>query len=205
MLSNAFLHRHSLWIRITLHWALLLPLVVSVFAIISSAWGGDPVQQLIHFYANWALNILVLCLVLAPLSRRFKRPALIAYRRLVGLYVAFYAFLHILAYLVLDLGLDWALAFEELVKRPYILVGALAFLILLALTLSSPQLVRRKMKRSWLKLHGFIYALSLLLPLHFWWSLKSGYIEPLVYLLILLGLVGLRTRQFKAWIGSFRS
>lgn len=200
---NRWLQSYRWQLKALLHLALLSPLIYCVSAVLMQWWGGDPVQQIIHYLANSALNILLLTLTLAPLSRRYKLPALLAFRRLIGLYVFAYSCLHLSAYLLFDLALDWSLFAEELIKRPYIWLGMLAFIVLLAMAVTSFKAIQQKMGKYWLQLHGFIYPLSLLVLVHFWWSLKSGYLEPLIYALVFLGLFWPRRKQISRWYKSF--
>ncbi len=200
---NRWLQSYRWQLKVLLHLALLSPLVYCVSAVLMQWWGGDPVQQIIHYLANSALNILLLTLSLALLSRRYKIPALLAFRRLIGLYVFVYTCLHLSAYLLFDLALDWSLFAEELIKRPYIWLGMLAFLVLLAMAFTSFKAIQQKMGQRWLQLHGLIYPISLLAVVHFWWSLKSGYLEPLIYAVVLLGMCWPRRKQIQRWYKSF--
>lgn len=188
-----------------LHLLLLCPLFYCVLAVVNGWWGGDPVQAIIHYLANSALNILVITLCLAPVSRRFKLPSLLAYRRLIGLYVFVYALLHLAAYLVIDLGLDWQLFWQENLQRPYIWLGMIAFLVLLAMSITSLKALQQKLGRRWLQLHGLVYPITLLVLVHFWWSLKSGWLEPVLYLVVVAGLFSLRKLQIQRWLSSFNN
>ncbi|MEE1672592.1 protein-methionine-sulfoxide reductase heme-binding subunit MsrQ [Agarivorans aestuarii] len=190
-------------IKTLLHLVLLCPLLYCILAVSNAWWGGDPVQAIIHYLANSALNILLVTLCLAPLSRKFKLPGLLAFRRLIGLYVFVYALLHLAAYLVIDLGLDWQLFWQENLQRPYIWLGMVAFLVLLAMSITSVKVLQQKLGRRWLQLHGFIYPITLLVLVHFWWSLKSGWLEPVLYLALVIGLISLRKLQVQRWLGSF--
>jgi len=174
------------YLKAYIHVLAIMPLVYLWLAIDADALGGDPVQAVIHFLGKGALNLLLATLFISPLAKRYKEGLLISTRRLVGLYCFFYASLHLVAFAWLDLGWDIGLLLEELVKRPYIWLGMIAFIILLLLALTSPMWVRRKMKRNWQKLHNLIYLAALLTPLHYYLSVKSGWIEPIIYALLMV-------------------
>jgi len=118
-------------------------------------------------------------------------------RRLIGLYVFAYATLHLAAFISLDLLFEWSLFITETVKRPYILVGMVAYLLLFALTVTSFNAIKRKMGKRWQKLHNSIYLIALLVPLHFIWSVKSEIIEPSIYIVVTALLFSLRKEQIK--------
>jgi len=182
-------YKHMPYLKAYIHVLAIMPLVYLGLAIDADALGGDPVQAVIHFLGKGALNLLLLTLVISPLAKRYKEGLLISTRRLVGLYCFFYATLHLIAFAWLDLAWDIGLLFQELVKRPYIWLGMIAFIILLLLALTSPMWIRRKMKRNWQKLHNFIYLAAILTPAHYYLSVKSGWIEPIIYALLVIFLL----------------
>lgn len=202
---NQHLAKHTLAYKVGLHTLLLLPLLYMVLAVTSQSWGGDPVQAIIHFLAETALHVLILTLLLAPLSRRYRLPALLKFRRMIGLYVAFYALAHVLAYWLLELGLSLQLFITELAKRPYIWLGMLCFVVLLALSLTSFRAIQSKLGKRWLQLHGLLFPTALLVIWHYWWSLKSGWQEPAIYLALVVALLLWKRLQVQRWLLSFRS
>ncbi|PZP74295.1 MAG: sulfoxide reductase heme-binding subunit YedZ, partial [Stenotrophomonas maltophilia] len=122
----------------------------------------------------WALRFVCLALAVTPLRVWLGWNRLAAYRRMLGLYAFFYGSLHWLCYLLLDMGLDWAAVLEDLAKRPFILVGTLAWGILLVLAVTSiPRLIRRMGGKRWQALHRAVYAAAALAVLHFWW-MRAG-------------------------------
>jgi methionine sulfoxide reductase heme-binding subunit len=114
------------------------------------------------------------------------------FRRLLGLYAFFYACLHLSTYVVLDLGGYWAQVLEDVVERPYITVGFLAWLGLLALALTSTQGMMRRLGRRWTQLHRAVYAVGVLGVLHYLWLVKADLREPLIYAAIVALLLLLR-------------
>ncbi|MCW0454098.1 protein-methionine-sulfoxide reductase heme-binding subunit MsrQ [Xanthomonas sacchari] len=158
----------------------------------SDALGADPVAEVEHRTGLWALRLLLLTLAITPLRQLTGQSVLLRFRRMLGLYAFFYATVHLAAYLGLDLRGYWTQIFEEIVKRPYITVGFLAWLLLVPLAITSTQGWMRRLKRNWGKLHKAIYAIGVLAVLHFWWLVKSDIREPLLYAAILAMLLGWR-------------
>lgn len=170
------------WIKALFHLVGLLPMAYLIIQVLLDSAGGDPVQYIIHYTGMGGLNALVATLLVSPIAKAMKWGWLMQTRRLIGLYVFAYACVHILAFISLDLVFAWSLLFTEIVKRPYILVGAAAFLLLLALAVTSFKVIMRSMGRRWQKLHNMIYLIALLVPIHFYWSVKSEIIEPSLYI-----------------------
>ncbi|MCW0405388.1 protein-methionine-sulfoxide reductase heme-binding subunit MsrQ [Xanthomonas sacchari] len=158
----------------------------------SDALGADPVAEVEHRTGLWALRLLLLTLAITPLRQLTGQSVLLRFRRMLGLYAFFYATVHLAAYLGLDLRGYWTQIFEEILKRPYITVGFLAWLLLVPLAITSTQGWMRRLKRNWGKLHKAIYAIGVLAVLHFWWLVKSDIREPLLYAAILAVLLGWR-------------
>ncbi|WP_394393659.1 protein-methionine-sulfoxide reductase heme-binding subunit MsrQ [Shewanella woodyi] len=176
--------KHLFWLKLAIHLLAILPVTYLILLIILDKAGGDPVQYIIHYTGIGALNTLVILLCISPIARKFKQGVLIQIRRVIGLYVFAYANLHIFAFISLDLLFAWSLLFEEVVKRPYILVGAISYIILFLLSITSFKALRRKMGKRWQQLHNLVYLLALLVPIHFYWSVKSEVIEPGIYIVL---------------------
>jgi len=174
------------------HALALLPLASLVQGVIEDSLGADPVAALTHATGDWALRLLLLGLALTPLRRLTGQAWPIRFRRLVGLYAFFYAFLHLAVFLVLDLGGYWTQIFEDIVKRPYITVGFAAWMLLVPLAFTSTRGWMRRLGRRWAQLHRLVYAVGVLAVLHFLWLVKSDLREPLVYAAILAVLLGAR-------------
>lgn len=174
------------------HALALLPLALLVRGALGDTLGADPVAAITHATGDWALRLLLLGLALTPLRRIIGQPWPIRLRRLVGLYAFFYSSLHLATYLVLDLGSYWSQILEDIVKRPYITVGFLAWLLLVPLALTSTKGWIRRLGRRWGQLHKLVYAVAALGVLHFVWLVKSDLREPLVYAGVLALLLGMR-------------
>ena len=192
--------RGVFWLKVMLHIVFLLPALYLVALVLTDNAGGDPVQYIIHYTGMGAINSLLATLLISPIAKRFKLAALMQTRRLVGLYVFAYALLHISAFVSLDLLFAWGLLFEEVIKRPYILVGAAGLIIVTLLALTSPNKIKRKMGKQWQSLHNWIYVVALLAPIHFYWSVKSEIIEPSIYIALFIGLLLYRRVSIKKWL-----
>jgi len=166
------------------------------------ALGADPVKEMIHFLGKTALNFLLLTLCISPFAKRLKQTSLIQLRRVLGLYSFFWACLHLLVFTWLELNWQLLLFAEEVIKRPYMTLGGLTWIILLALSITSVTVIRRKMKKSWLTLHRFIYWAAIFACIHYYWSVKSAVFEPSIYLLICLILLSERKTYFKVFLSN---
>ena len=161
----------------------------------SGALGGDPVKDIIQFSGKTALNLLIATLLVTPLVRLLKYSPLYRLRRLLGIYCFVWASSHFAAFAIFDLALDLSLLSQEIVKRPYLLLGFSNWVILLALAGTSTRGMQRRLKRRWKALHQLIYVAAILAPIHYLWSTKSEWIEPTIYIAALAGLLLLRHQQ----------
>ena len=180
-------------------WCLCLaPLAWLVVALFTQQLGANPAEALLRSTGDWALRGLCLALAITPLRQALGLPALARMRRLIGLFAFFYAAIHALCYLWLDMGWQWALALDDVLQRPFILVGALAVLLLLALALTSPKrAVQLLGAKQWQRLHHSIHAAAWLALLHFYWMRlgKNQWAEVAVYAAIVAALQGWRIRS----------
>jgi sulfoxide reductase heme-binding subunit YedZ len=166
----------------------------------SAHLGANPAERLIRDSGEWALRFLCLALAVTPLRRWTGWHALARLRRMLGLYAFFYAGVHFLCYAALDMGLDIATIVKDIAKRPFILVGMVAFGLLLPLAATS---LNRAVKAlgavRWRILHKAVFGIAVLALLHFYWmrSAKNDVAEVVVYALVLGFLVGWRVRH--AW------
>lgn len=194
--------RHIFWLKVIIHIVSLGFLLQLVGQTLTGNLGADPIQGISHFTGKAALNTLMITLLLSPLARYFKQGALVRARRLVGMYSFFWAALHLSGYLILDLGLDWQLLASEIVSRPYLTLGAISWIILASLAITSTQGMQRRLGRRWQKLHNWVYLALLLAPIHYYWSVKSGLVEPGLYILMAITLLSFRWKTFKKWLPS---
>jgi sulfoxide reductase heme-binding subunit YedZ len=173
----------------------LLPFCWLFYAAWSHQLGANPAEHLIRSTGDWTLRFLCLTLLVTPLRQVAGWPALARYRRMSGLFVYFYATLHLLGYAWFDMGLDAADIGADIVKRPFILVGFTAYLLLTALAMTSAnRAVRWLGARRWQVLHRLVYLIAALALLHFFWMRagKQDFGEVLVYGLVLGALLGWR-------------
>ena len=166
----------------------LLPLAWLVWGAATDQLGANPAEALIRGLGDWTLRFLCLALAVTPLRLHTRTPQLARYRRMLGLFVFFYACLHLLAYGWLDMGLQVADIGRDILKRPFILVGFACWLLLLPLALTSTnRAVRALGGRAWQTLHRLVYLVAGLALLHFWWmrSGKNDYAEVALYAAII--------------------
>lgn len=179
----------------------LLPAAWLFWAAANDQLGANPAEALIRSLGDWTLRALVLVLAITPLRVLGGWPALARLRRMVGLFVFFYASLHWLAYAWFDMGFDWAEILVDVPKRPFILVGTLAWLVLLALAATSfNRAIRALGAARWQALHRGVYAVAVLAILHFFWMRagKNDFAEVAVYAVLLWALLGWRVwRRFR--------
>ena len=194
--------RHIFWLKVVIHIVSIGFLLQLVGQTLTGNLGADPIQGISHFTGKAALNTLMITLLLSPLARYFKQGALVRVRRLVGIYSFFWAALHLSGYLILDLGLDWQLLASEIISRPYLSLGAISWIILASLAITSTQGMQRRLGRRWQKLHNWVYLALLLAPIHYYWSVKSGIVEPGLYILMAITLLSFRWKTFKKWLPS---
>ncbi|MBT3068682.1 sulfite oxidase heme-binding subunit YedZ [Rhodoferax sp. U11-2br] len=183
------------WSKPLLFGLMLLPLCVLVSAAVFDQLGANPAQALVRSTGDWTLRALCLVLALTPLRVSLQLPALARWRRMLGLFVFFYASLHLLCYSWFDMGFELLDIARDIPKRPFILVGFAAFVLLFALALTSPHRVVRWMGgKNWRRLHQLVYAVAGLALLHFFWMRagKNDVAEVWVYTFILSLLLGWR-------------
>ena len=185
--------------------ACLLPLLWLVYGAATDQLGANPAEALLRATGDWTLRFLCLTLAVTPLRMLAGLPALARFRRMLGLYVYFYALLHLLGYSWFDMGFELAEIMRDIAKRPFILVGFTAFLLLTPLALTSFNRAMRWLgARRWQRLHRLAYATAMLGLLHFFWmrAAKNRLDEVLVYAVILGALLG--WRLWRLWSGQRR-
>lgn len=154
--------------------------------------GADPLQRLEHELGLTALQLLIAALAVTPL-REQTGVSLLRFRRMLGLMAFFYVVMHFSVWLVLDRQLAWGEIVKDLTKRPYIILGFTAFLLLIPLALTSwDGAVRRMGAVAWRKLHRLAYVATALGAIHFVWLVKAWPPEPLIYAGIVILLLAYR-------------
>lgn len=186
-----------LWRRVLTFFLALIPLFFIVYKTFTDQLGADPAKAIVLFTGEWAIYFLFITLSVTPLRRlintkQFHFRWLQAHRRMLGLFTLFYAVLHVLAFLVFILGLDFTRFGKELAERPYILVTIPAVILLIVLGITSTRAMMRRLGKNWSKLHQGIYLIAVLAWVHVFMQVRSSYYVAAVYAVILLVLLGLR-------------
>jgi sulfoxide reductase heme-binding subunit YedZ len=173
-------------------------MICGALQLFGASLGADPVKKLEHECGKTALNFLLLTLAVTPVRNLTGLPQLLRLRRMLGLFVFFYAVVHFSVYLVLDLELNLAVVGADIVKRPYITVGFTALLLLVPLALTSTNGMMRRLGRRWQSLHRLIYVIAALAVWHFYWQVKRDVREPLLYMGMLALLFAYRLVRWRA-------
>ena len=175
--------------------AALAPLAWLVWAAVNQTLGANPAEALIRSLGDWTLRLLCLTLAVTPVRQWTGQQALSRLRRMLGLFTAFYGGLHFLAYALLDMGLALADILRDIAKRPFILVGTAALVLMLPLAATSfNRAIKALGAARWQRLHRTVYAVAVLALLHFFWmrAAKNNFAEVAVYAALLAVLLGTR-------------
>ncbi len=179
--------------------ALCVPLAYLVWAALADQLGANPAEALIRSTGDWTLRLLCLTLLMTPLRVTTGWSGLARFRRMVGVSTFCYGLLHLTAYSWLDMGLDVVDIGADIVKRPFILVGFAAMLLLTALASTSfNRAIKTLGAKRWQALHRSVYVIAVFAILHFFWMRagKNNFAEVAVYAAILSALLGWRVRSF---------
>ena len=171
---------------------LLGPLAFLLYQFFTGGLGANPIESINRFLGDWALRILLLTLAFSPFIRITRWNNIIQYRRMVGLFAFFYVCVHVTSYIVLDQFFNFSEIIDDVLKRPFITVGFIAFILLIPLAVTSNNWMVRKLQYRWTQLHRLAYIIAMLAVLHFWWMVKADTREPMIYAIILAALLGYR-------------
>ncbi len=169
-----------------------LPFFYLVWGASNDALGANPAEYLIRATGDWTLRFLCITLAVTPLRVATAIPELLRMRRMLGLFVYFYVSIHLLCYGWLDMGFEWIDIAADIAKRPFILVGFTAFVLLTPLAATSfNRGIRWLGAKRWQLLHRAVYGVAVLAILHFYWMRagKSNFAEVIVYGAILAALL----------------
>ena len=178
----------------------LLPFARLTYGAFTDGLGANPAEFLIRATGDWTLRFICIVLAVTPLRVMTKTPALARFRRMLGLFAYFYVCLHLLSYGFFDMGLDFAEIAKDIAKRPFILVGFSAFVLLTPLAATSfNRAIKALGAKRWQMLHRLVYVIAGLGLLHFFWMRagKNNFGEPVVYAAIIAVLLG--WRAWNAW------
>ncbi|MEK9673698.1 MAG: protein-methionine-sulfoxide reductase heme-binding subunit MsrQ [Rhodospirillaceae bacterium] len=166
----------------SVHLLALAPVAWLVWLGAFGQFGPNPAEFINRYLGDWAIRFLLIALAVTPLRGIFGWNVVMRFRRMLGLYAFFWTFLHIANYIFVDQYFAWHAIWEDILKRNYITVGMLAFLILFALAITSPKAMVKKMGgRNWRRLHKLVYVAAIATPIHFFMMRKGFQIEPLIY------------------------
>ena len=174
----------------------LLPFVALILDGLRGGLGVNPIETITHVTGEWALRLLLLTLATTPLriwfGWRWPQPL----RRMLGLFAVFYATLHFSVWFIFDQGLSPALMLADILERPYITIGFLAFVLIIPLAATSTDaMIRRLGGKRWRRLHRAVYAIAILGVLHYWWLVKADWSEPAIYAGVLAILLAARWKR----------
>jgi len=183
--------RQLRWLKALLFLLALVPLARMVLLTVSGQL-VEPLEFITRSTGDWTLYLLTLTLAITPLRRLTGWNWLIKLRRMVGLYVFFYALLHFLTFLWFDHFFDVVAMWKDVLKRPFITVGLIAFVLLIPLALTSNNaMIRRLGGKNWQRLHQLVYVIAPLAVLHFWWMKAGKHLlgQPILFGVVLGGLL----------------
>ena len=184
------------WIKAATFLAALLPLALLTHGALTDSLGANPMEYIRHQTGTWTFNFLLITLCVTPLRSLTGLHWLQRLRRMLGLFVFFYALLHFTTYLWLDQFFDLQAIARDIVKRPFITVGFTAFALLIPLAAtSSNRAIRQLGGKRWQALHRSVYLIGILATIHYFWLVKiTAIVYPLSYALLLAVLLGWRVK-----------
>ena len=177
----------------------LVPFIWMFYSALTNQLGAKPAEALIRSTGDWTLRFICIVLVVTPLRTVSNTPALARFRRMLGLFVYFYVVTHLLSYSWFDMGFDVGDIIKDIIKRPFILVGFSAFLLLTPLAATSFNAAIKAIgAKRWQTLHKLVHVIAGLGLLHFFWMRagKNDFSEVFVYAAIIAVLLGWRVQQF---------
>ena len=172
----------------------LWPLGIIILDIYYNNLGAEPVKKIMNHFGEWTLIFICLTLTMSPLKRITNLSFWIKFRRMLGLFVFFYATIHLLTYVGLDYRFDWQPIFNDVLKKKYIFIGFSAWLLLIPLAVTSSQKMIKILKHNWKNLHRLIYVIAIFGSLHYIWLSKTIFFKPLIYTTIIVVLLALRIK-----------
>ena len=181
----------------------LVPLFYIIYQIITNQLGPEPIKDITHYTGKSTLYFIVITIAMTPLKIITKLNIWINYRRMFGLFIFFYASLHLITYVGLDYRFDLASIGDDIIKKKYIFIGFSAWLLLIPLAVTSNKRMMKILKDKWKKLHRLIYLISLFGVIHYLWLVKRDLTEPLIFLTIILILLAFRFKFKSNWLCWF--
>ena len=164
----------------------LWPLYSIIYQIFYNNLGAEPVDKIINHFGEWTLIFIFLTLSMSPLKRITNSTVWIKFRRMLGLFVFFYASIHLLSYVGLDYRFDFQPILNDVLKKKFVFIGFAAWLLLIPLAITSSNKMMKILKHNWKKIHRLIYVIGIFGVLHFIWLSKTIFFKPLIFLIILI-------------------
>ena len=155
------------YLKIVIFTLCLMPIFFIIYQIITNQLGPEPIKDITHHTGKWTLYFIVITLAMTPLKKITKLNIWINYRRMFGLFIFFYASVHLMTYVGLDYRFNLASIGDDIIKKKYIFIGFSAWLLLIPLTLTSNKGMMKVLKKNWKKLHRLIYLISLFGAIHY--------------------------------------
>ncbi|MGA8223202.1 MAG: protein-methionine-sulfoxide reductase heme-binding subunit MsrQ [Candidatus Acidiferrales bacterium] len=172
----------SKWTKVFVFLLCLVPLAMLVMRAVEGELTANPIEFITHATGDWTLRFLVITLAITPLRTILRLPQLIRFRRMLGLFAFFYAFLHFSIWIGVDKFFDWSEMWKDVEKRRYITVGFAAFVLMIPLAVTSTKgWIRRLGGQRWQFLHRAIYLSAILGVIHYYWQVKSDVRRPVEY------------------------
>lgn len=159
----------------------MVPLLCLMRDITTSNLGSNPIQEIHIRLGDWTLRFICITLAITPIQTLTGWKGMSDYRQLFGMFTFGYGSLHVLAYLSVDHFFAWDVITIDIIESPYIWFGILAYLIVLALALTTSKKSKKWLGKNWKKLHRFIYLAAAAAIFHYFWQLKGNLVEPLFY------------------------
>ena len=169
-----------------------IPLILILYKIFFNKLGPEPVKEITSFTGEWTLIFICLTLSMSPLKKITNLILFINLRRMLGLFVFFYATLHLLTYVGIDYRFNFSPIIDDVLKKKYIFIGFSAWLLLIPLTITSSKKMIRILKDKWKRIHRLIYVIAVFGSLHYIWLSKTIFFKPMIYSLIIFLLLLLR-------------
>ena len=176
----------------------LWPLYSIIYQIFYNKLGAEPVDKIINHFGEWTLIFIFLTLSMSPLKRITNSTVWIKFRRMLGLFVFFYASIHLLSYVGLDYRFDFQPILNDVLKKKFVFIGFAAWLLLIPLAITSSNKMVKILKHNWKKIHRLIYVIGIFGVLHFIWLSKTIFFKPLIFLVILIILLLFRVNFNKS-------
>ena len=164
----------------------LWPLYSIIYQIFNNKLGAEPVDRIINHFGEWTLIFIFLTLSMSPLKKITNSTIWIRYRGMLGLFVFFYASIHLLSYLGIDYRFDFQPIINDVLKKKFVFIGFAAWLLLIPLAITSSNKMMKILKHNWKKIHRLIYVIGIFGVLHFIWLSKTIFFKPLIFLVILI-------------------